>query len=67
MRDEDAAGGIGKLDGGKPLLSTIGDGIPDAWKAAHGLDLKAPEVAKGDYNHDGYSNLEKYLNEVAGK
>lgn len=67
VRDEDAAGGIGKLEGGKPPVSSAGDGIPDAWKSAHALDPKAVEVANADYNHDGYTNLEKYLNELAGK
>ena len=67
VHDEDAAGGIGKLDGGKPPVSTAGDGIPDSWKSAHGLDPKAPDVANGDVNHDGYTNLEKYLNDLAGK
>lgn len=65
-RDEAEAGGIGELTGGKPTVSTLGDGIPDAWKIAHGLDVKDPRVANGDYNHDGYTNLEKYLNELAG-
>jgi hypothetical protein len=64
VADEDAAGGIGKIEGGKSSISTVGDGIPDAWKSAHGLDPKAPDVAKGDYNHDGFTNLEKYLNEL---
>ena len=43
-----------------------GDGIADAGKIAHGLDLKDPAVARGDYNHDGHSNLEKNLNDLAG-
>ena len=64
--DEAEVGGIGELKGGKPPVSTLGDGIPDIWKTAHSLDVKDPNVAKGDYNHDGYSNLEKYLNELAG-
>jgi len=45
---------------------SVGDGIPDAWKIAHGLDPKDPNIARGDYNHDGYTNLEKYLNDLAG-
>ena len=65
VREEDAAGGIGKINGGKPPVSTAGDGIPDSWKTAHGIDPKAAGVANGDYNHDGYTNLEKYLNELA--
>lgn len=41
------------------------DGIPDAWKKAHAIDLKDPNARNGDHNHDGYTNLEKYLNEMA--
>jgi hypothetical protein len=60
------AGMKAKFKGCKLPVSTLGDGIPDAWKIAHGLDVKDPNVANGDYNHDGYTNLEKYLNELAG-
>ena len=63
-RDEEAVGGIGKLAGGKLPVNAAGDGIADAWKIAHSLNLKSADVAKGDYNKDGYTNLEKYLNEI---
>jgi hypothetical protein len=66
IHDEAEAGGMGELAGGKAPESSIGDGIADAWKRTHGLDLKDPNVAKGDYDHDGYTNLEKYLDELAG-
>ena len=65
IRDEAEAGGIGELKGGPARVSTAGDGISDAWKTAHGLDPKAPGVANGDHDHDGYTNLEEYLNELA--
>jgi hypothetical protein len=40
------------------------DGMPDAWEIEHGLD---PEVANnnGDFDNDGYTDLEEYLNDVA--
>lgn len=43
---------------------TDGDGMPDAWEIEHGLN---PNVANnnGDFDHDGYTDLEEYLNEVA--
>ena len=47
-------------------MSSVGDGVPDAWKIAHGLDPKDAKAVQGDFNHDGYTNLEKYLNELAG-
>jgi len=65
-KGEALAGGLGEVKGGTVPVSSVGDGIPDAWKKAHGLDPKDPNVAQGDYNGDGYSNLEKYLNELAG-
>ncbi|HSV16097.1 MAG TPA: hypothetical protein VLI90_17685 [Tepidisphaeraceae bacterium] len=40
------------------------DGMPDVWEVAHGLN---PAVAdnNGDYDGNGYTNLEEYLNELA--
>jgi hypothetical protein len=45
-------------------FDTDGDGMPDAWEAEHGLN---PSVAdnNGDFDSDGYTNLEEYLNETA--
>ena len=64
IRDEAEAGGIGELAGGACAPSTTGDGISDQWKLAHGLDPKDPNLARADYDHDGYMNLEKFLNET---
>jgi hypothetical protein len=43
---------------------TDGDGMPDVWESTHGLN---PAVAdnNGDYDGDGYTNLEEYINELA--
>ena len=43
---------------------TDGDGMPDDWEIEHGLN---PFVANnnGDFDNDGYTDLEEYLNEVA--
>ncbi len=43
---------------------TDGDGMPDWWEIEHGLD---PSVANnnGDFDNDGYTDLEEYLNELA--
>jgi hypothetical protein len=43
------------------------DGMPDAWETAHGLDPKNAEDRNGDFNGDGYTNLEKYLNSLTGE
>ena len=49
----------------RPLnWDTDGDGMPDGWEMAHGLN---PSVANnnGDFDNDGYTDLEEYLNEIA--
>lgn len=42
--------------------STVGDGIPDDWKIAHGLNPNDPLVAFEDPDDDGLTNLEEYQN-----
>ena len=65
--NEAEVGGQGELKAAPPPVSSMGDGIPDAWKQVHGLALKDPNVRNGDLNHDGYPNLEKYLNSLTGE
>ncbi|MBI5380337.1 MAG: hypothetical protein HZA31_00395 [Opitutae bacterium] len=66
IHDEAAVGGIGAFKSGQVTADALGDGMPDAWKTSHGFDPKDPRVARGDQDHDGYTNLEEYLNELAG-
>ena len=40
------------------------DGMPDYWENAHGLNRLAQDN-NGDFDADGYTNLEEYLNEIA--
>jgi hypothetical protein len=40
---------------------TDGDGMPDDWEIANGLDPHDPDDALRDADGDGYSNLEEYL------
>jgi hypothetical protein len=40
---------------------TDGDGIPDEWEIAHGLNRKDPSDALLDYDGDGLTNLQEYL------
>ncbi|QTN18229.1 pectate lyase [Brevundimonas sp. AJA228-03] len=58
-------GGWPDLAPGTPWTDTDGDGMPDDWEAAHGHD---PRVADGaaDSDGDGYTNLEDWLNSLAG-
>lgn len=41
-------------------ISTLGDGIPDSWKIAHGFDPTDPGVAAADTDGDGLTNLQEY-------
>ena len=38
------------------------DGMPDDWERGHGLDPLNANDRNDDFNRDGYSNLEEYLN-----
>jgi hypothetical protein len=42
------------------------EGMPDNWEKANGLDPANPEDRNGDFNGDGYTNLEKYINSIKG-
>ena len=42
----------------------VGDGMPTYWELQHGLDPMARDDA-GDFDNDGYTNLEEYLNDIA--
>lgn len=43
---------------------TDGDGMPDVWEREHGLNPNDPLDGKADFTGDGYTNVEKYLNEL---
>ena len=56
--------------GGWPMLKSAaapkdsdGDGMPDAWERAHGLNPQIDDSA-ADRNGDGYTNLEEYLDSL---
>ena len=59
--------------GGWPHLHTIApkrdddqDGMPNDWEVQRGLNPNSKEDANKDDDHDGYTNIEEYLNELAG-
>ena len=58
-------GETGSYPAGTPYTDTDGDGIADSWETSHGLNpndaADGPLIAT-----NGYSNLENYLNELAG-
>lgn len=50
---------------GTPYVDTDGDGMPDAWEKANGLNPNDPSDANGDCTGDGYTNIEKYINGIS--
>lgn len=56
-------GGWPKLEAGTPPLDSDGDGIPDDWEIAHGLDPKDPKDARA-LDASGYMNIERWFNEL---
>lgn len=49
---------------GTPRVDSDGDGMPDEWETANGLNPNDPSDANGDCNGDGYTNIEKYINGI---
>ncbi|MCD8030316.1 MAG: hypothetical protein LUF85_05700 [Bacteroides sp.] len=47
----------------EPLLDTDGDGMPDVWEIANGLDPYTPD-ANGRHLSTGYDNIEVYINSL---
>ncbi len=54
--------GYGTLNGGTAPVDTDGDGMPDTWERRYGLDPDDPSDAVSDFDHTGYTNIEKYVN-----
>ncbi len=46
-----------------PPADTDGDGIPDEWEVAHGLNPRDPSDASA-VDGSGYTNIEKYINSL---
>ncbi len=74
---EEVRNGVGRIIdsqrevGGWPEYASVpapedkdGDGMPDAWESAHGLNPDDPLDGNADANGDGYTNLEKHLNSM---
>lgn len=49
---------------GSPYKDSDMDGMPDSWEKKYGLNPHNPDDAKGDLNGDGYTNIEKYINNI---
>jgi autotransporter-associated beta strand protein len=55
--------GYGVINGGVPALDSDGDGMPDFWEKAVGLNPNSNDAM--NLAGDGYANLEHYLNWLA--
>jgi pectate lyase len=65
INSQSEVGGWPELKSAPAPLDTDGDGIPDEWEKAHGLDPKDPhDAASLAPDGSGYSNLEIYLNSL---
>jgi hypothetical protein len=58
-------GGWPVLPTGVAPADTDGDGMPDAWEKAHGLDPKKADGAALAKGGSGWTNLELYLADAA--
>lgn len=55
------------LSSGTAPTDTDHDGIPDVWETAQGMNPNNAADARLDPDGDGYTNIEEYLNYLAGE
>jgi hypothetical protein len=61
QNENDIVGGFPVLANGTPYPDADKDGMDDRWEAARGIT-----DGNADADGDGYTNLEEFLNELAG-
>jgi pectate lyase len=57
-------GGWPELAPGSPWRDGDGDGMPDDWEASRGLDPADAADGNADRDHDGYTELEEWLDSL---
>jgi len=62
---QEAVGGWPVRNSLPPPTDTDWDGMPDDWELSRGLDPDDPSDGNGDRDHDGYTNIEEYINSLA--
>lgn len=65
INSQTEVGGWPKYRTAPPPKDSDGDGIPDDWEIAHGLNPNDHSDAGLDRGGDGYTNIERYLNDLA--
>jgi len=64
INSQDDVGGLPNLESLPAPQDSDQDGMPDEWEIENGLNPNNPEDRNHDEDQDGYTNLEKYLNEI---
>jgi hypothetical protein len=59
---QDEVGGWPVLKSEPARVDKDGDGMPDDWERQNNFDPKNPDDRNGDFDADGFTNLEEYLN-----
>jgi len=65
--DEDEVGGWPEYKTYDVKTDSDKDGMPDNWEIQNKLNPNNPDDRNDDNNNDGYTNLEVYLNNLAGE
>lgn len=61
---QNEVGGWPRYRAAQPPPDADGDGMPDAWEKARGLNARDASDAARDSDGDGYTNIEEFLNDT---
>ena len=64
INSQSDVGGWPVLEAGSPWIDSDGDGMPDDWETARGLDPRDPNDGVSDRDGDGFTELEDWLNSL---
>ena len=64
ITDPRQMGGYPEYGDWKPWKDSDGDGMPDEWETENGLNPQDASDANKDCTGDGYTNIEKYINDI---
>lgn len=65
INSQDEVGGWPEYKSVPPPPDSDMDGIPDDWERRNHLNPLDPSDANGDFDGDGYTNIEEYINSLA--